>query len=433
MTLPRRTLLFGAVLPLAARAAESGDTLLCPLAEPPDVLVPGVSDSIGTRLIGSNLYRGLTRLTADGTPTPDLAGWTVSPDRLRLQFHLQPHLLWHDGTPITAADVVFSLDRLHRARNPRLDLTRVTSIAAEDAQSVLITLSEPFEPMLAQLDVLSAAIVPQHVHDTPRWGLDPATTMPVGAGPFRWDGWLRLTRASAGSVGATTGALSAAVFPILPKLADRVAAVRRGRPSLLLEPLMDGQSLAVLRADTTLVVEPVVPAGARPVALLWLNAARPPLDNAAVRQALAAAIDCGALIWAVWNGFATLPGSHPAYDPQAAAAQLQAAGLRPGDDGLRAQLHLLQPPGMAPARLAAALTHMLGLIAVDLLTSTPDLPEWGRRLTTGDYDLALDLRERPPPDGDAILLAQPSLALARDGRLHLPNGVYGGFAGATLA
>ena len=431
MTLPRRALLLATLLPFAARAAESSNILLCPLAEPPDVLVPGVGDSIGTRLVGSNLYRGLTRLTSDGTPTPDLAEWTVTPDGLRTQFHLQPGLLWHDGTPITAADVVFSLNRLHRARNPRLDLTRVRSIVAEHAQSVVITLSEPFEPMLAQLSGLSAAIVPQHVHDIPRWGLDPAVTKPIGSGPFRWDGWLRLTRISGPEEPAKQPAweLSAAVFPILPNLADRVAVVCRGRPSLL----VDGPSLALLRADTTLVVEPAAPPGATPAAVLWLNAARPPLNNAAIRQALAAAIDCNALVWAVWNGFANSPANQLGYNPQAAAAQLQAAGLRPGDDGLRAQFRLLQPPGVVATRLSAALSHMLGLVAVDLVASTPNLPEWRRRLAAGDYDLALDLREQPSPGTNAILLAQPSLTIARDDRLHLPDGVYGGFAGATLA
>ncbi len=427
MPLLRRTLLLGSLLSSAAAKPMDGDTLLCPLAEAPPVLVPGVGDSIGTRLVGSNLYRGLTRLGADGIPAPDLATWTVSPDGLRIQFQLQPGLLWHDGTPITAADVVFSLDRLHRARNPRLDLTRVASIQADGSQTVVITLQEPFAPLLAQLNGLSAAIVPQHVHDVPRWGLDPAVTTPVGTGPWRWDGWLRLARASG------QGALAAVVFPILPTLANRVAAVQQGRPSLLVEPLLDGPTLAALRADAAFVVEPANAPGLRACAVLWLNAGRPPLDQPAVRQALPAAIDSRALLWAVWDGFATLPEGRADYDPQAAAAQLQAAGLRPGDDGLRAQFHLLQPPGAPASRLAAELTHMLGLIAIDLVTDAPDAAEWGRRLTAGAYDLALDLREQQPPGSDAILLAQPSLATARDRRLHLPDGIYGGFADATLS
>ncbi len=429
MRLSRRTVILSSLLPWTARAAEPGETLLCPLAEAPPALVPGVGDHLGTLLVGSNLYRGLTRLNAAGDAVPDLASWVMSPDGLRYQFTLQPNLLWHDGSPITAADVVFSLDRLHRERNHGLDLTRVTAIAAMDRQTVLVTLREPFEPLLRRLNALCAAIVPQHVHEIAQWGLDPALTKPVGTGPFRYDGWLRLSRAA-----DAAPAIAGLVFPILPDLASRVSAVQRGRPALLVETLIDGATAARLRADPMLTVEAADPPGLPRWALLRLNPLRPPLDQAAVRLALAAAIDRNALLWAVWDGFGAAPADAPGYDPRAAAAQLQAAGLRPGDDGLRAQFHLLLPPGSASGRLAAALTRMLGLIAVELAAEAPDAPEWQRRVAAGDYDLALELHARRPAlDETVIWLADPALAVARDRRLRLPNGVLGGFAGATLA
>ena len=432
MRLSRRAVVLGSLLPWVARAAEPGATLLCPLAEAPPALVPGVGDDLGTLLVGSNLYRGLTRLNAAGDPVPDLATWTVGPDGLRYRFTLQPDLLWHDGLPITAADVVFSLDRLHRERNRGLDLTRVSSIAALDSRTVVITLRELFEPLLRRLNALCAAIVPQHVHDIPQWGLDPALTKPVGTGPFRYDGWLRLSRSDGSANAAPT--LAGLVFPVLPDLANRVSVVQRGRPGLLVETLIDGATAAQLRADPALAVEAAAPPGLPRWALLRLSPLRPPLDQAAVRLALAAAIDRDALLWAVWDGFGAAPSDGPAFDPRGAAAQLQAAGLRPGDDGLRAQLHLLLPPGPVSRRLTAALTRMLGLIAVELAAETPDPAEWQRRMAAGDYDLALELHAWPPAAGEAVIrLANPALALARDRRLQLPDGVLGGFAGAALA
>ncbi len=427
MRMPRRALLAAALLPLTARANEPppGATLLCLLEAPPASLVPGTSDSLGTRLVGSNLYRGLTRLDADGTAQPDLATWTMTPDRLRYQFQLQPGLTWHDGTPITAADVVFSLDRVHRHRNPGLGIARFAAITAAGEQTVVIELNTRFD-LPRSLNGLAAAIVPQHVHDVVQWGLDPAATTPVGCGPFRYDGWLRLVRIGAGPVGAI-------VFPIVPRLADRITARQRHPPALLVSDRVDGAALATLRADATLAVEPADPPAARHWALLWLNPQRPPLDQPALRLALAAAVDHDALVWAVWNGFANPPAT-AAYNPAAAAAQLQAAGLRPGEDGMRAQFRLLLPPGPVPAAIAAALTRMLSLVAVDLAPDPATDEDWQRRMDTADYDLAIDLREQPAPSGDvAIRLAQPLLAVARDRRLQLPDGVFGGLASATLA
>ena len=51
------------------------------------------------------------------TPIPDLAdSWEISPDGLVWTFHLHPGVLWHDGTPFTASDIEFTINRLDDAR-----------------------------------------------------------------------------------------------------------------------------------------------------------------------------------------------------------------------------------------------------------------------------------------------------------------------------
>ena len=60
----------------------------------------------------ANIFEGLTRLDQTGSVRPDLAkSWDISPDGLTYTFHLQTGVKFHDGTPFSADDVKFSLDR----------------------------------------------------------------------------------------------------------------------------------------------------------------------------------------------------------------------------------------------------------------------------------------------------------------------------------
>ena len=73
----------------------------------------------------SLIFSGLIRYDERGLPQPDLAErWDVSADGLVYTFHLRPNARWHDDQPVTAADVVFTLQLLARPQLSRLARSR---------------------------------------------------------------------------------------------------------------------------------------------------------------------------------------------------------------------------------------------------------------------------------------------------------------------
>jgi peptide/nickel transport system substrate-binding protein len=69
--------------------------------------------SAADRALVALLFRGLVRLGPDSTIVGDLASrWEVSDEGGTWTFHLRPDLIWHDGVPITAEDVVFTVSVL---------------------------------------------------------------------------------------------------------------------------------------------------------------------------------------------------------------------------------------------------------------------------------------------------------------------------------
>lgn len=138
----------------------------------------------------SLVYAGLTRLNENGVPFPDLAQtWTVSPDGTLYTFTLRPGLLWQDGAPLTAEDIVFTyeLSRSPDIHNgPKLpDAVTTATFEAASSTTVTVTLTEPFSPLPAYLTL---GILPAHLlRDTPPGSLydSPFNQRPVGSGAYR--------------------------------------------------------------------------------------------------------------------------------------------------------------------------------------------------------------------------------------------------------
>jgi peptide/nickel transport system substrate-binding protein len=122
-----------------------------------------------------------------GEPQPHLAeAWTIASNSQTITFTLRTDARWHDGQPVTADDVVFTIES---ARDPVLDslygplLEHVTEVGAPDDGTVVVSLDEPHCPSLTALGELP--ILPQHLPINS----DSSVSPPVGSGPFVFVDW----------------------------------------------------------------------------------------------------------------------------------------------------------------------------------------------------------------------------------------------------
>lgn len=161
------------------------------LSEPKTLDPVGPSDNPSLWAL-HNVHDTLVRVSNDSKSIePDLAeSWETSDDNLTFTFHLRKGMKFHNGDEVTAEDVVFSLNR---TRNPEecpysSMFEPIKEIVAADRHTVKIVLSAPYAPILADLAMFNAAIIPkkyfQEVGGTEKFGRHP-----MGAGPFKFEYW----------------------------------------------------------------------------------------------------------------------------------------------------------------------------------------------------------------------------------------------------
>jgi len=168
-----------------------GGTLTIATIEDPKGWNDMVAHETSTTAITSRQHRGLVNLDhISGALVPDLAkSWDISDDSLVITFHLREGLMWSDGEPITADDVVFTyndlllnLDVDTNARDGQLLPDDTYPVCAKvDDYTVSFTMSVIFRPAL---NSLSFAIMPEHVLAQYVHKLNPA--VPVGTFNEAW-------------------------------------------------------------------------------------------------------------------------------------------------------------------------------------------------------------------------------------------------------
>jgi len=170
-------------------------TITIRLAADPTSLNPwfGGFDA-NSQQVGGAIFSGLTKIDNHLQPQPDLAqSWDVSPDGTELTFHLRPDVLWQDGKPFTAQDVVWSYDMLQRISADNTSMLHiqehVKSVEAVDpvTSTVRFTLDQRYSPILADL---AFPILPSHSlsgTDPAKLAASPFNSKPVGTGPFAYD------------------------------------------------------------------------------------------------------------------------------------------------------------------------------------------------------------------------------------------------------
>jgi peptide/nickel transport system substrate-binding protein len=136
------------------------------------------------------IFNGLTCADEHGQIQPDLADtWEISPDNLTYTFHLRQDVRWHDGTPFTADDVVFTIGVLRSPDfqgQPQLaELWQMVTVERSDRYTVRFTLAEPFAPFLHYTTI---GLLPAHLlQDVPikQLASHPFNLHPIGTGPFK--------------------------------------------------------------------------------------------------------------------------------------------------------------------------------------------------------------------------------------------------------
>ena len=141
------------------------------------------------------IYSGLLRFDARGVPQYDLAeSMGISKDGLKYNFSLKQDAVWHDGQPLTSADVIFTVELMRAQELPVPEdlraLWAAVEVQAQDEYTLQFRLQEPFSPFL---DYLTFGILPKHLlEDVEAVDLidAPFNLEPVGSGPYRFMNWL---------------------------------------------------------------------------------------------------------------------------------------------------------------------------------------------------------------------------------------------------
>jgi peptide/nickel transport system substrate-binding protein len=423
--LTRRRMLAAAALagtaPRLIRAGEAsaegvaprrGGTLTALLFPEPPLLIPGVNNQAPALVVASKIYQGLLQYSRTLQPLPKLArSWEVSEDRRRYTFHLQEKVEWHDGAPMTADDVVFSLMRFHWELSPRAQslLARITRAEAPDPHTVIFTLDAPSDAFLLLFDVTAAAIVPKHIYEATDFRGNSNNDRPIGTGPFRFAAWqrgaeIRLERFER-YWKPDQPYLDAIVYRIVPDSQMRAVAMKSGEAELAQEDDIEPFDAGRLKAIPSLALDSGGWEYLAPLVWMELNHRIRPLGDQRVRQAISHAIDRDLLVRRVWADMgrpATSPIASgirfhdPAaklqeHDPRRAAALLDAAGLMPGNDGIRFSLrHLVLPYGEVWTRLSQHLWMALGLVGIELVPEAADPESWARRIAAWDYETSVN-------------------------------------------
>lgn len=320
--------------------------------------------SAADRELVALLFRGLVRLGPDQTIVGDLASsWESDPAGNRWTFHLRPGLQWQDGEPLTAADVVFTIESL---RDPSYDgpgagSWNEVSASAADPLTVSLRLSTPLGGFL---QAATQPIAPAHIlGGVPPAALssDPFGLHPVGSGPFRLlvlDG----RRAVVDAVGRASGDLASPVAsddasaepptsfpsPYLKGIefqyyddTDSIAAAWQRGDLDAASGLAPADAAAIGGAADARLVR--YPSSMLLGVVLNLRVGQTKLGDAAVRRALLEAIDRNAILADPLLGFGSVADAlippwslefdataNPAvpFDPTAAKAALVKAGWK---------------------------------------------------------------------------------------------------------
>ena len=178
---PSETISSGSTAPI-----QKDSAILATSGEPTRFFPCGADGSNGNDyLVLNNIYDTLVFLDADGTIQPCLAReWSVSEDGLCYTFHLQEGVTFHDGTPLTAEDVVFTYDLSVQNSTGKALIINYDRAEAVDDSTVNIYLTAPYAAFLNGCASRAGGIISKAYYE--QAGEDGYQSAPIGTGPYKF-------------------------------------------------------------------------------------------------------------------------------------------------------------------------------------------------------------------------------------------------------
>jgi len=257
-----------------------------------------------------NLYDGLVTVDKNGAIQPLLASsWEASSDATTYTFHLKPNATFHDGTPVTASDVVYSVKRLLAIdQGPSYLFKGVLgpdSVTAPDPHTVVFHLQKVFSPFLATVPLIFVvdSKTVQANEKAGDWGQAYVADHDVGSGPYMLQSWTRgsqmqLKRFDNYVLGWGNGPIDTLRFVVTNDEATVRSLAASGELTMTSEFQANETYAALAKMDRFRVVSQ--PTGT--AFYLKLNTQAAPTDDVHVRRAIACATDYGTILKSVYPG-----------------------------------------------------------------------------------------------------------------------------------
>ncbi|MEY8385890.1 ABC transporter substrate-binding protein [Oscillospiraceae bacterium 38-13] len=288
-----------------------------PAAQHPNAITVGIAQDLdesldphkvvaaGTKEVMFNVFEGLVKPTPEGDLIPAVAEkYEISEDHRVYTFTIREGITFHNGAPVTAGDVVYSITRCMDPADPgvfRVDaLEAVEKVIHVDERTVQIRLKEPDTEFLSYLTL---AILPAEYG-----GQD---TAPVGTGPFRY-----VSRAAQDNIvleryedyWGEAAYLDTVTFKIIENADSILMSLQSGAVDLFSH--LTSTQVAQLGDDFN-----IEEGTMNLVQAMYLNNAAAPFDDLRVRQALCYAVDRRQILDLAFDGYGSLIGSsmYPAF------------------------------------------------------------------------------------------------------------------------
>lgn len=379
----------GAAAPAATAVAPvPGASITYAISGDPDTLDPGNEGPSQTKQIMATLFDGLTSLGADMVVRPGLAtDWSPSADGLKWTFRLRTGAVFHDGQPVDAQAVKFSIERVLDAQNNlkgrRFVVPVVKSVQVIDDATAELTLVQPFAPLpfLASqmaMSIVSPTAARQAGQDFGR--------QPVGSGPFvfkQWDSGQRVIVERNPHYWGSPAKPQQVTFLTVPQDATRVALLETGQADLAQYiPPADSKRLAGSSQIQLIQTDSLE------LRMIRFNMLDDRFKDLRVRTALNYAVNVPEIIDTVLEGLATstggpqpkpVPGELESnkyhYDPTTAKSLLADAGFA---NGFKTSLSFNPATASGLAETVQALQAQWLAVGVDVALNQLDADAYAR-------------------------------------------------------